>query len=193
MLLTPQAQNPIDLGGRKLPESIDITTDATATLLADPNVGYGFAVLASMPFFAKRAIQIAEAARDSGKPVVTALTVGALADEARQELSKRGIFHVDSFEDGLRVLVLLAENDRRPGLVDDAPVRPADLPIDLRLQRVARRPADRERGQEADRSLRRGRRPRDACSFARGRGRGRRRTGLSDRAESLVSRSRPQE
>ncbi|MFO1162051.1 MAG: acetate--CoA ligase family protein [Reyranellaceae bacterium] len=130
MLLTPQAQNPIDLGGRKLPESVDITRDATAALLADPNVGYGFAVLASMPFFAARTIEIAEAARDSGKPVVTALTVGALADEARRELGKRGIFHVDSFEDGLRVLVLMAENDRRPGLLDDAPVRPADLPVD---------------------------------------------------------------
>ena len=130
MLLKPQAQNPIDLGGRKLPESVDITADATSTLLADSNVGYGFAVLASMPFFSKRTIEIAEAARASGKPVVTALTVGALADEARRELSKRGIFHVASFEDALSVLVLLAENDRRPGLLDAAAVRPAGLPVD---------------------------------------------------------------
>jgi acyl-CoA synthetase (NDP forming) len=129
MLLKPQAQNPIDLGGRKLPESVDITADATSTLLADSNVGYGFAVLASMPFFSKRTIEIAEAARASGKPVVTALTVGALADEARRELSKRGIFHVASFEDALSVLVLLAENDRRPGLLDAAAVRPAGLPV----------------------------------------------------------------
>ncbi|MFO1159061.1 MAG: hypothetical protein U1E60_09515 [Reyranellaceae bacterium] len=46
-----------------------------------------------------RTIEIAEAARDSGKLVVTALTVGALADEARRRACKRGIFH-DSFEDG---------------------------------------------------------------------------------------------
>lgn len=126
MLLTPQAQNPIDLGGRKVPESVDITTDATAALLGDPHVGYGFAVLASMPFYTMRAVRIAEAVRDCAKPTVIALTVGALADEARRELLKREIFHVDSFEDALRILVLLADNDKR-SVLSRSP-RPA-LPI----------------------------------------------------------------
>ena len=128
MLLTPQAQNPIDLGGRKLPESVDITTDATAALLADPAVGYGFAVLTSMPFYSMRTVRIAEAVRDCGKPAVIALTVGALADEARRELRKRDIFYVDSFEDALRILMLLAENDSRTGLVKTPAARPAELP-----------------------------------------------------------------
>lgn len=128
MLLTPQAQNPIDLGGRKVPESVDITTDCTAALLADPNVGYGFAVLASMPFYATRALRIAEAVHACGKPSLIALTVGALADEARRELRKRDIFYVDSLEDALRVLALLAEHDRSSGVVDVPPTRPADLP-----------------------------------------------------------------
>ena len=104
MLLPPQAQNPIDLGGRRQPETVDITKAATATLLADPNVGYGLAMLNSMPFYAKRTMLIAEAVRECGKPVLVALTVGALADEARRELRQRDIFYVDSFEDALRVL-----------------------------------------------------------------------------------------
>ena len=128
MLLPPQAQNPIDLGGRRQPESVDITTPATATLLADPNVGYGFAVLNSMPFYAKRTELIADAVRDCGKPVLVALTVGALANDARRELRKRDIFYVDSFEDALRILVLLAANDSRTGLVETPATRPADLP-----------------------------------------------------------------
>ncbi len=128
MLLTPQAQNPIDLGGRKVPESVDITTDCTAALLADPNVGYGFAVLASMPFYAMRALRIAEAVHACGKPSLIALTVGALADEARRELRKRDIFYVDSLEDALRVLALLAEYDSGGGVVDTLATRPADLP-----------------------------------------------------------------
>ena len=38
MLLPPQARNPIDLGGRMLPESVEIAGDATRILLADPTV-----------------------------------------------------------------------------------------------------------------------------------------------------------
>ena len=128
MLLPPQAQNPIDLGGRRQPETVDITKDATATLLADPNVGYGLAMLNSMPFYAKRTMLIAEAVRECGKPVLVALTVGALADEARRALRQRDIFYVDSFEDALRVLMLLAENDKRTGLLETPAARPADLP-----------------------------------------------------------------
>lgn len=128
LLLTPQAQNPIDLGGRKVPESVDITTDCTAALLADPNVGYGFAVLASMPFYGTRALRIAEAVHACGKPSLIALTVGALADEARRELRKRDIFYTDSLEDALRVLALLAEYDSSSGVVDTPPTRPAALP-----------------------------------------------------------------
>ena len=126
-LLSPQAQNPIDLGGRKVPETVDITTDCTATLLADPHVGYGFAVLASMPFYSQRALRIAEAVHASGKPSLVALTVGALADEARRELRQRGIFYTDGFEDSLRILALLAENDDTRGLVETPAARPAGL------------------------------------------------------------------
>jgi acyl-CoA synthetase (NDP forming) len=128
MLLPPQAQNPIDLGGRRQPETVDITKPATATLLADPNVGYGLAMLNSMPFYAKRTMLIAEAVQECAKPVLVALTVGALADEARRELRQRDIFYVDSFEDALRVLVLLAENDKRTGLLEAPATRPAGLP-----------------------------------------------------------------
>jgi acyl-CoA synthetase (NDP forming) len=128
MLLTPQAQNPIDLGGRKVPETVDITTDATSALLADPNVGYGLAVLASMPFYGDRGLSIAAAANASGKPSITALVVGALADGARKAMREAGIFYVDSFEDAIRILGLLVERDRQIGVVSDEAKRPPDLP-----------------------------------------------------------------
>ncbi|MBV9115337.1 MAG: acetate--CoA ligase family protein [Hyphomicrobiales bacterium] len=128
MLLTPQARNPVDLGGRKVPENVEIGIDATNALMADPNVGYGLVVLASMPSYTQRGIEIVNAALASGKPVLTALTVGALANDARRELRGQSSFYFDGFEDALRVLLLLAEFDRQPGLIEVEAKRPADLP-----------------------------------------------------------------
>ena len=127
MLLKPQAQNPIDLGGRKVPDSVPIAVPTTSALMADPNVGYGLGVLASSPGYDMRAIEIGEAMQGSGKPFVMALTVGALADAARQELRKRDIFYVDSFEDGLRILELMIAYDRAVGLLDQPASRPPNL------------------------------------------------------------------
>jgi acyl-CoA synthetase (NDP forming) len=140
MLLTPQARNPVDLGGRKAPESVEIGVDATTTLLADPNVGYGLVVLASMPSYTQRGVEIVTAALACGKPVLTALTVGALADDARRELRAKGIFYFDNFEDALRVLVLLAEFDRQPGVIEAEARRPADLPSRPDFRHVAAGP-----------------------------------------------------
>src|SRR5689334_9715296 len=92
ILLPPQARNPIDLGGRKVPESVEIAGDATRILLSDPTVGYGLAVLTSMPFYAKRATLIGEAARASGKPTVVVFTPGAAAVPGRQSLRELGLF-----------------------------------------------------------------------------------------------------
>lgn len=128
LLLPPQAGNPIDLGGRVVPESVEIAGDATRLLLADPDVDYGMAVLTSMPFIQKRSLLIAEAARDSGKPCITALLPGAAADPTREEFRRRGLFHVSSFEDALRVIGLVAEHDRLAVEAIEAPARPNDLP-----------------------------------------------------------------
>ncbi|HEX3179099.1 MAG TPA: CoA-binding protein, partial [Methylomirabilota bacterium] len=108
LLLAPQALNPIDLGGRKPPEEVEIAGDVTRIVLADRDVAYGLAILTSMPFFASRAKLIAEAAQASGKPVMIAFTPGAAADAPRRALSDIGQFYFDRVEDALRVIALIA-------------------------------------------------------------------------------------
>jgi acyl-CoA synthetase (NDP forming) len=128
ILLPPQADNPIDLGGRKAPEETEIAGDAARILFGDPAVSYGLAILTSMPFFARRTRLIGEAARAVDKPVMITLTPGAAADAPRQALRELGHVYFDRFEDALRVLALVAEHDAvRAGAPASVP-RPVDLP-----------------------------------------------------------------
>jgi acyl-CoA synthetase (NDP forming) len=129
ILLPPQADNPIDLGGRKAPEEIEIAGDAARILFGDPAVSYGLAILTSMPFFARRTRLIGEAARAVDKPVMITLTPGAAAEAPRQALRELGHVYFDRFEDALRVLALVAEHDAvRAGAPASVP-RPVDLPV----------------------------------------------------------------
>lgn len=128
MLLPPQAGNPVDLGGRKVPADVEIAGDATRVLFADPAVDYGLAYLMSMPFYLKRTIAIAEASSASGKPVLIVCTPGAAADPAREALRKMGLVVFDSFEQALRILLLVADYDRLRGHPLEPPSRPAGLP-----------------------------------------------------------------
>ena len=128
MLLAPQAMNPVDLGGRRVAQNVEIAFDATRILLADDAVDYGLAFLMSMPFYLKRTIAIAAAAQASRKPVLIACTPGAAADPARQELRKLGLVTFDSFEQALRVLASMVEFDRMQAEPHDPPLRPGGLP-----------------------------------------------------------------
>ncbi|WP_170235444.1 acetate--CoA ligase family protein [Verticiella sediminum] len=112
LLLPPQADNPIDLGGRKLPESVDITVPAAQLLLADPAVDYGVFVLTSMPFMVEQTQRMAAAARESGKPCFFALTPGRAIDDVRAALRAIDQPYFDGFEDALRALALVAQHDR---------------------------------------------------------------------------------
>jgi acyl-CoA synthetase (NDP forming) len=128
MLLPPQVRNPVDLGGRAVPQDVEIAGDCTRVLFADPNVDYGLAFLMSMPFYLKRTMAVAEAALASGKPVAIVCTPGAAADPARAELRKLGLIVYDSFEQALRVLSLVADHDRLRAAAAPLPVRPTQLP-----------------------------------------------------------------
>jgi acetyl-CoA synthetase (ADP-forming) len=128
ILLPPQATNPIDLGGRKPPEEVEIAGDAARILFADPDVAYGLAILTSMPFFAARTKLIGQAAQASGKPVMIALTPGAAATAPRQALREIGQFHFDRVEDALRVIALVAEHDALRATPPTRAERPAGLP-----------------------------------------------------------------
>jgi acetyl-CoA synthetase (ADP-forming) len=128
LLLPPQASNPVDLGGRKVPEDVEIAGDVAGILFADPHVAYGLAILTSMPFFATRTRLIGEAAQAADKPVMIVLTPGAAADGPRQALRDIGQFYFDRAEDALRVLALVSEHDARGRVARAAAVRPRGLP-----------------------------------------------------------------
>ena len=100
MLLPLQARNPVDLGGRRQGDEVEISDEATRVLMADAEVGSGLVVLTSMPFFAKRAGLIAAAARDSGKAVAIVVTPGAAADVARHAVREAGMIYFDRFDEG---------------------------------------------------------------------------------------------
>jgi acyl-CoA synthetase (NDP forming) len=127
ILLPPQADNPIDLGGRKAPEEIEIAGDAARILFGDPAVSYGLAILTSMPFFARRTRLIGEAALALDKPVMITLTPGAAADAPRRALRELGHVYFDRFEDALRVLALVAEHDAVRAGSPASVSRPSDL------------------------------------------------------------------
>ncbi|MDB5999248.1 MAG: acyl-CoA synthetase [Rhizobacter sp.] len=127
MLLPPQADNPIDLGGRKTPDSFEISKIAADVLLADPAVAYGLVVLTSMPFFAEKTALIGQAVKDSGKPCFIALTPGRAADPVRDTLRAMDLPYFDRLEDALRAMELVARHDRLLADAQPAPERPAGL------------------------------------------------------------------
>ena len=130
LLLPPQADNPVDLGGRRVPEEIEIAGDVLRILLQDPGVAYGLVVLTSMPFFARRTRLIGEVALAcADKPVMIALTPGAAADAPRRALRELGQFYFDRSEDALRVLALVAEHDARRVSPPALPARLEHCPI----------------------------------------------------------------
>ena len=128
ILLPPQAMNPIDLGGRKNPEDVEIAGETARLLFDDPEVAYGLVILTSMPFFARRTKMIGEAAHAADKPVMMTLTPGAAANAPRQALRDIGQFYFDRSEDAFRVLALLAEHDALRAAPAQAPTRPPGLP-----------------------------------------------------------------
>lgn len=128
LLLPPQADNPVDLGGRRKPEDIEIAGDVARILLADPGTAYGLVILTSMPFFANRTRLIGQAALAADKPVMIALTPGAAAEAPRRALRELGQFYFDRTEDALRVLALVAEHDARRAAPPAAATRPEGMP-----------------------------------------------------------------
>jgi acetyl-CoA synthetase (ADP-forming) len=81
-----------------------------------------------MPFFARRAGLIGEAALATDKPVMIALTPGAAAEAPRRALRELGQFYFDRTEDALRVLALVADHDALRASPAPLAARPAGLP-----------------------------------------------------------------
>ncbi|MCC7273350.1 MAG: acetate--CoA ligase family protein [Alphaproteobacteria bacterium] len=107
VLLPPQADNPIDLGGRRSGDSVGVAGQCAAIMAGDPDVGIMFIVLTTVPFYEATTKALAEAALASGKPVVVAVTPGSAADGPRRVLREVGCPYFDTVDDGLRALRLL--------------------------------------------------------------------------------------
>jgi len=136
MLLPAQGQNPIDFGGRIVPETVEIDGTITKIAMDDPNAGYGIAVLTSMPDYANRSRLIAKAGAESGKPFIVSFAAGAAAAKPKEEVRKEGIVYLESFEDGLRALKLIAEYDRALERATEPASRPGGLPAAADLAKL---------------------------------------------------------
>jgi len=134
ILLPPQADNPIDLGGRIAPESVEIAGTAMRALAADSDVAIILMALSSMPFFEARTRLLAAEGLASGKPVICSILPGPAADRPRAALRELDCPFFESPEDGmLRVLghlieryhtVAAAEPRQRPTAISPAPSLP---------------------------------------------------------------------
>ena len=129
VLLPPQADNPIDLGGRKAPESIEIAGTVMKTVAADPDVSVIVMALSSMPFFETRTRLLAAEAAASGKPVLCTVLPGPAADRPRAALRELGVPVFEAPDDAmLRVLGHLVEHHRAGKVVAKPRARPTGLP-----------------------------------------------------------------
>ncbi|HLW59466.1 MAG TPA: acetate--CoA ligase family protein [bacterium] len=136
LLLPPQVNNPLDLGGRLSADIIENAGQAMAALAADPDVSALMIMLSTTPFFAEVTRELAKAALASGKPVVTIVMPGSAADRPREVLRQSGCPFYDRLDDGVRIWEIWTAYWRalqRPAIVPPGdPPRPAGAAEALR-------------------------------------------------------------
>jgi acetyl-CoA synthetase (ADP-forming) len=126
LLLPPQADNPIDLGGRLPGAPEDVAVPALRLMAGDPDVGLVVMYLSSMPFFAARTRALAEATLASGTPAVALMLPGAAGTKPRDVLRELGVPSFDSLEDLL--VTLRGLFDFHALEAEPPPERPPALP-----------------------------------------------------------------
>jgi acyl-CoA synthetase (NDP forming) len=104
VLLAPQADNPIDLGGRRDGEAAGAAGKCTAIMASDPDVAVMLVVLTTVPFYEATTRELAAAALASGKPTMFWVTPGSAADGPRGALNELNCPHFDNLDQVLRVL-----------------------------------------------------------------------------------------
>ena len=127
-LLLPQANNPVDLGGRTIDDPFECARRSVSEMAADPAVSLLLVVLTTTPFYELTTQELGKAAVACGKPFLFIVTPGHSADAPRAVLKSLECPYVDSFDEGIRLLRGVA--DYREALAGwrSAPVRPAELP-----------------------------------------------------------------
>jgi acetyl-CoA synthetase (ADP-forming) len=104
LLLPPQADNPIDLGGRLSPDQPGTAAEIIRVFVSDADLSAVFVMLTTTPRYADTSREIGQALLSCGKPFVVAVTPGHSADQARQALAEIGCPFVDRVDDAIRML-----------------------------------------------------------------------------------------
>src|SRR5262249_26337359 len=129
VLLPPQADNPVDLGGRKPPESVEIAGTAMKALAGDPDVAVIAMALSSMPFFETRTRLLASEGLARGQAILCSVLPGPAANRPRAALRELGVPVFETPDDGmLRVIGHLIEHYRAQKTTAVPKTRPAGLP-----------------------------------------------------------------
>lgn len=127
LLLPPQADNPIDLGGRLGPDVPGSSDEIIAVFTGDPDVSASLIMLTTTPRYEAAATEIARGFTTAGKPFVLAVMPGSAADGVRQALREMGCPFVDRVDDAIRMLKGYMSLRERQAVTAE-PVRPAGLP-----------------------------------------------------------------
>lgn len=130
ILLPPQADNPIDLGGRRQGDTMASAAACMDTLCTDPDVALQFVMLTTTPFYEPTTRELARSALSHGKPVVFSVTPGSAAAGPRRALAELDCPFFDSTDEALRAMRLYMARQRHLRLpARAAPERPAGLPM----------------------------------------------------------------
>ncbi|WP_342641415.1 acetate--CoA ligase family protein [Rhodoligotrophos ferricapiens] len=127
LLLPPQADNPIDLGGRLGPDVAGSSDEIIEVFAGDPDVSASLIMLTTTPRYEAAATEIARGFMAAGKPFVLAVMPGSAADGVRQALREISCPFVERVDDAIRMLkgyMSLLERH----VASTAPQRPAGLP-----------------------------------------------------------------
>ena len=136
ILLAPQADNPIDLGGRRGGEAAGAAGQCVTIMGGDPDVAVLFVVLTTVPFYEATTRELARAALASGKPVLFWVTPGSAAEAPRRALQELGCPSFDTLDEALRVLRGLLSY--RAPAAEAPPQRIGDLPAQPNLAGMTR-------------------------------------------------------
>ena len=129
VLRPPQADNPMDLGGRHVGDSVPDAATALAMLAADPDVDVLFAAMTTSPFYEEIGREAVRIARDAGKPLLPVMLPGPPGDGPRAAFRELDAPYVDRLDDGIRVLEALMSYAAIAAKAPAAPdMRRPDLP-----------------------------------------------------------------
>jgi acetyl-CoA synthetase (ADP-forming) len=127
-----QANNPVDLGGRKEGEAVDIAAATMSAVADDETVDATLFAITTAPSVSGIAANLADAAMPGNKPFIFVLQPGKAADKARQELINRGLAFANNLDEAIRALAGWVEWSAWKKAVPAT--RPAGLPAVPALQ-----------------------------------------------------------